>query len=436
MREDTVVQLRQPGSFEDDPLTEVLRLGARRLLGQAVEAEVAGFVEAYAHLTGSAGRRRIVRHGHLPEREIQTGIGPVAVRCPRVRDRGAGETGPRVRFTSRILPPYLRRAKSIEELLPWLYLKGISTGDFCEALAALLGPEAPGLSASTIARLKEVWQGELEHWQRRDLSAKRYVYFWADGVHFSPRLDHDKQCMCVIIGADELGRKELLAIADGYRESAQSWREVLLDLKRRGLAIGARAGHHLHGDGALGFSRKAGASTREVYGTTRERALLGAQDCCHRRRAPGAKVLLDLKLPKSVQPRAKQHLQDIWMAETRAVAEKAFDFFLEAYGPKYDKAVACLAKDHDVLLAFYDFPAEHWKHIRTTNPIESTFATVRLRTTKTKGCLSRMTALTMVFKMCQSASKKWRRRDGSHQIADIIQGVKFKDGEKLTERAA
>ena len=192
MREDTVVQLRQPGSFEDDPLTEVLRLGARRLLGQAVEAEVAGFVEAYAHLTGSAGRRRIVRHGRLPEREIQTGIGPVAVRCPRVRDRGAGETGPRLRFTSRILPPYLRRAKSIEELLPWLYLKGISTGDFCAALAALLGPEAPGLSASTIARLKEVWQGELEHWQRRDLSAKRHVYFWADGVYFSPRLDHDK----------------------------------------------------------------------------------------------------------------------------------------------------------------------------------------------------------------------------------------------------
>ena len=227
MREDTVVQLRQPGSFEDDPLTEVLRLGARRLLGQAVAAEVAGFVEAYAHLTDSAGRRRIVRHGHLPEREIQTGIGPVAVRCP-----------------------YLRRAKSIEELLPWLYLKGISTGDFCAALAALLGPEAPGLSASTIARLKEVWQGELEHWQRRDLSAKRYVYFWADGVYFSPRLDHDKQCMCVIIGADELGRKEQLAIADGYRESAQSWREVLLDLKRRGLAI---APELATGDGALGF---------------------------------------------------------------------------------------------------------------------------------------------------------------------------------------
>ncbi len=233
MREDTVVQLRQPGANSEDALTEILRLGARRLLAQAVEMEVTIFVEGHADLTDEAGRRRIVRHGYLPEREIQTGIGPVSVRCPRVRDRGAGETGPRIRFTSAILPRYLRRAKSIEELLPWLYLKGISTGDFSEALAALLGPEAPGLSASTIVRLKEVWQGEMERWQRRDLSAKRYVYFWADGVYFSPRLDHDKQCMCVIIGADEMGRKELLAIADGYRESAQSWREVLLDLKRR-----------------------------------------------------------------------------------------------------------------------------------------------------------------------------------------------------------
>ena len=360
MRKDTVVQLRQPGTFSEDPLTEVLRLGARRLLARAVEMEVTTFVEMHADLTDGAGRRRIVRHGYLPEREIQTGIGPVAVRCPRVRDRGGGEMGPRIRFTSSILPPYLRRAKSIEELLPWLYLKGISTGDFSEALAALLGPEAPGLSASTIVRLKEVWQGEMEHWQRRDLSARRYVYFWADGIYFSPRLD-DKQCILVIIGADELGRKELLAIADGYRESAQSWREVLLDLKRRGLAI---APELASGDGALGFWK----ALREVYGTTRE------QRCWVHKTA---NVLN--KLPKSVQPRAKQHLQDIWMAETKRDAEKAFDFFLEAYGAKYDKAVACLAKDRDVLLAFYDFPAEHWKHIRTTNPIESTFATVRLR---------------------------------------------------------
>jgi transposase-like protein len=418
MKEDTVVELRQPEAFSEDPLTEILRLGARRLLAQAVEMEVTDFVEGHADLRDEAGRQRVVRHGYLPEREVQTGIGPVAVRCPRVRDRDGDKRGARIRFTSAILPPYLRRAKSIEELLPWLYLKGISTGDFGEALAALLGPEAPGLSASTIGRLKDVWQGELEHWRRRDLSARRYVYFWADGIYFSPRLDHDKQCILVIIGADELGRKELLAIADGYRESAQSWREVLLDLKRRGLVM---APELATGDGALGFWK----ALREVYGTTRE------QRCWVHKTA---NVLN--KVPKSVQPRAKQHLQDIWMAETKQDAEKAFDFFLEAYGAKYDKAAACLAKDRDVLLAFYDFPAEHWKHIRTTNPIESTFATVRLRTTKTKGCLSRLTALTMVFKLCQSASKKWRRLDGSHQLAEIIRGVKFKDGEKLIERAA
>ncbi len=418
MREDTVVQLRQPGTISEDPLTEILRLGARRLLAQAVEMEVAAFVEAHSDLADEAGHRRIVRHGYLPEREIQTGIGPVAVRCPRVRDRGAVEAGSEIRFSSAILPRYLRRSKSLEELLPWLYLKGISTGDFSEALAALVGSEAPGLSASTIARLKEVWQGELERWQERDLSARRYVYFWADGIYFSPRLDHDKQCMCVIIGADELGRKELLAIADGYRESAQSWREILLDLKGRGLQV---APELATGDGALGFWK----ALREVYGTTRE------QRCWVHKTA---NVLN--KLPKSAQPRAKQHLQNVWMAETRADAGKAFDFFLQAYGAKYDKAAACLAKDRDVLLTFYNFPAEHWKHLRTTNPIESTFATVRLRTTKTKGCLSRKTAMTMVFKLCQSASKKWRRLDGSDQLAEIIRGVKFKDGEKLIERAA
>ena len=418
MGENTVIELRQPGSPAEDPLTEVLRAGARCLLAQAVEAEVTAFVEMHTDLPDEAGRRRVVRHGYLPEREVQTGIGPVAVRCPRVRDRGAGAAGGRIRFTSAILPPYLRRAKSIEELLPWLYLKGISTGDVSEALAALLGPQAPGLSASTIARLKEVWQSEMERWQRRDLSARRYVYFWADGVYFSPRLDQDKQCILVLIGADELGRKALLAIADGYRESAQSWREVLLDLKRRGLAT---APELATGDGALGFWQ----ALREVYGTTRE------QRCWVHKTA---NVLN--KLPKGLQPKAKRHLQEIWMAATKDDAETAFDFFLQAYGAKYDKAVACLAKDRDALLAFYDVPAEHWKHIRTANPIESTFATVRLRTTKTKGCLGRKTALTMVFKLCQSASKTWRRLDGSHQLAEIIRGVKFKDGEKLSERAA
>jgi len=418
MREDRVVQLRQPGSFAEDPLTEVLRFGARQLLAQAVEAEVAAFLGSHAEALTDEGRRRLVRHGHLPEREIMTGIGPVAVRAPRVRDRaGLGEQ--RIRFSSALLPPYARRSKSLEALIPILYLKGISTGDFAEALAALLGPDAGGLSASTIARLTEVWADEHAHWLKRDLSAKRYVYVWADGVYFTPRLDHERQCILVLIGADASGKKELLAIDDGFRESEQSWHELLVRLRdQNGLQVDPELAT---GDGALGFWK----ALREVYGTTRE------QRCWVHKTA---NVLN--KLPKSVQPRAKQHLQDIWMAETKQDAEKAFDFFLKAYGAKYDKAVAWLAKDRDVLLIFYDFPAEHWKHIRTTNPIESTFATVRLRTTKTKGCLSRKTALTMVFKLCQSASKKWRRLDGSHHLAEIIEGVKFKDGEKLTERAA
>ncbi len=397
MKEDTVVQFRHPASFED-PLTEVLRTGARQLLAQAVEMEVASFVETHADLRDATGRRRIVRHGYLPEREIQTGIGAVSVRCPR--DRGG--LGTKIRFTSAILPPYLRRSKSVEELLPWLYLKGISTGDFSDALAALVGADAPGLSANTIVRLKKVWQEELERWQGRDLSAKRYVYFWADGIYFQPRLDKDRQCILVIIGADDRGRKEVLAIDDGYRESAQSWRELLLDLKKRGLVIPPELAT---GDGALGFWK----ALREVYGSVRE------QRCWVHKTA---NVLN--KLPKSVQPKVKKRLQDIWMAETKDEAEKAFDFFVEIFGPKYDKAVACLAKNRVELLTFYDFPAEHWKHLRTTNPIESTFATVRLRTARTKGCLSRKTALMMVFKLCQSASKKWRRLDGSQRLAEII----------------
>ena len=342
-------------------MTSVLRSGARRLLAQAVEMEVTAFIAAHGDLEDDAGRRRVVRHGHHRERQVQTGIGPVAVRCPRVRDRGgSGEAG-KIRFTSAILPPYLRRAKSIEELLPWLYLKGISTGDFTEALAALLGPDAPGLSASTITRLKDVWQGELARWEKRDLSARRYLYFWADGIYFQPRMEHDKQCILVIIGADQWGRKELLAIADGYRESAQSWRELLLDLKRRGLEV---APELAVGDGALGFWK----ALRESHGTTRE------QRCWLHKTG---NVLN--KLPKSLQAKAKGHLQDIWLAETKDRAEKAFDFFLEAYGAKYDKATACLAKDRAGLLTFYDFPAEHWKHLRTTNPIESTFARAPLR---------------------------------------------------------
>ena len=418
MKEDTVVSLRQPGSFSEDPLTDILRTGAHRLLAQAVEAEVEAHIAAHAGLSDGRGRRRVVRHGYLPERAIQTGIGAVRVKAPRTRDRDPEAPGGRIRFTLSILPPYLRRSRSVEELLPWLYLKGISTGDFSEALAALLGPDAPGLAASTIARLKAAWWDEYEAWRRRDLSARRYVYFWADGLYFSPRMDRDKQCVLVIVGADAQGNKDIVAMVDGYRESAQSWRELLLDLKRRGLETGPELAV---GDGALGFWK----ALREVYGQTRE------QRCWVH------KIVNVLnQLPKSLHARAKGHLQDIWMAETKAEAQKAFDFFIQAYGAKYDRAVERLVKDRDRLLAFYDFPAEHWKHIRTTNPIESTFATVRQRTVKTKGCLSRKTALAMVFKLILCARRKWRKLNGSNQLAELIQGVPFKDGIKQIKHAA
>jgi transposase-like protein len=411
MDQGKVIDLRIPDQFQEDLLTTVLRDGARRLLAQAVEAEVAAFLAQHVDQVTADGHRRVVRNGYLPERTIQTGIGPVPVRQPRVRDRGATPGAAPIRFTSGLLPRYLRRTRSLEDLLPWLYLKGVSTGDFTDALAALLGPEAPGLSAATISRLKESWQVDLEHWQARNLAMRRYVYFWVDGIYFDARLD-ERQCILVVIGATEQGRKELVAITDGYRESELSWRELLLDLKRRGLTIGPELAI---GDGGLGFWK----ALRQVYGEARE------QRCWVHKTA---NVLN--KLPKAIQPKAKQHLQDIWMAETRQDADTAFDFFLDLYGAKYDKAVACLAKDRDVLLAFYDFPAEHWKHIRTTNPIESTFATVRLRTEKTKGCLSRQSALTMVFRLCQCAEKKWRRLDGADHLAEVIRGVKFVDGLK------
>ena len=418
MKDDTVVTLQQPGSFSDDPLRDVLRAGARQLLAQAVEAEVESHILAHADLTDGNGRRRVVRHGYLPERDIQTGIGAVEVKAPRVRDRDPGAPGGRIDFTSLILPRYLRRSKSVEELLPWLYLKGISSGGFGEALSALLGPDAPGLSASTIARLKALWWEQYVAWQKRDLSAKRYVYFWADGVYFSPRLDHERQCILVIIAADANGHKDIIGLMDGYRESEQSWKELLLDLKRRGLERGPDLAV---GDGALGFWK----ALRQVYGQTRE------QRCWVHKTA---NVLN--KMPKSLQAKAKGHLHDIWMAETKEEAGKAFDYFLSAYGAKYDKAVRCLEKDRDVLLTFYDFPAEHWKHVRTSNPIESTFATVRLRTVKTRGCLSRKTALAMVFKLILSAKAKWRKLDGSSQLAEVFKGVEFKDGIKQIKHAA
>ena len=414
MEEDSVVPLPRPGaSVTDDPLLAVLREGARRMLMQAIDAEVEAFLTAHAGLTDEQGRRRFVRNGHAPERRLQTGIGPLEVRRPKLRDRGAADAEP-IRFTSAILPADLRRTRNIEELLPWLYLKGVSTGQFAEALTALLGPEAPGLSAVTVRRLTESWQEEHERWRQRDLSARRYAYLWADGVHFTPRLEHERQCLLVLIGADAGGRKELLAIEDGFRESAQSWRELLLRLRdENGLVLDPELAT---GDGALGFWQ----ALHEVWPKTRH------QRCWVHKTA---NVLN--KLPPSLQGKAKQDLHAIYEAENRKAAEDAFGRFVTRYGAKYDKAAACLTKDREALLTFYDFPAEHWKHVRTSNPIESTFATVRLRTAKTKGCLSRQTALAMVYKLAKSAERSWRRLDGSERLAQVIRGVQFCDGEPV-----
>ena len=418
MHNDTIIEFTKPTGFSSDPLTDVLREGARELLATAVQAEVSEFLATHKHLLDDEGRQRLVRHGFLPEREVMTGIGKVAVKVPRVRDRGADKDGAKIRFSSSLIPPYLRKSKSVEDLLPWLYLKGISTGDFSEALAALVGPDAEGLSSSTITRLKADWWKEYESWRKRDLTGKRYVYFWADGVYFTPRLDDDRQCLLVIIGANEYGDKDVLAIMDGFRENADSWRELLRSLKKRGLTI---APDLATGDGALGFW----TALRDVYPTTRE------QRCWVHKTA---NILA--AMPRSVQAKAKAGLQDIWMAETKDEAIAAFDAFVETYGVKYERAVKKLTKDKHALLTFYDFPAEHWKHIRTTNPIESVFATVRNRTRKTKGCLNRKTALAMVYKLMMSARKKWRKLNSPNRLPEIIQGVEFKDGMPQLQNAA
>ena len=416
MPENTITSLPDPSGFSADAFTDVLRNGARKLIEQAIHAELAVLMAAFSKEKLEDGRARLVRHGHLPEREVMTGIGPVPVKVPRVRDRKPGED--KITFTPTILPRYLRKAKSVEELLPWLYLKGVSTGDFSEALAALLGPNAPGLSAKTITRLKADWWNDYEAWQKRDLSHRRFLYIWADGVYFKPRMAEERQCVLVIVGADEYGRKELLAMIDGFRESAESWRELLLDLRRRGLKQDPKLAI---GDGALGFW----TALREVFATTRE------QRCWVHKTMNVLNAL-----PKSLQDRAKNHLHDIWQAETKAGAGAAFDFFVETYGVKYDKAVAKLVKDREALLTFYDYPAEHWKHIRTSNPIESTFATVRHRTKRTKGCLSRRTGLAMAFKLMMSAQNKWRKLDGQNRLPEIIQGVEFRDGLRQRQAAA
>lgn len=382
------------------------------MLQAAIDAEVDSFVEAHQHRRDGQGRRLVVRNGSLPVREILTGAGPLPLQQGRVRDNSP-DPAVRVQFSPSVLPAYLRRTDAIEELIPWLYLKGVSTSDFGEALQALVGEKAKGLSANVIVRLKEQWSAEYDAWCRRDLAGKQYVYVWADGINAKVRLEDDankKQCILVLMGATAEGQKELLAVLDGYRESEQSWSELLLDLKQRGLALAPKIAV---GDGALGFW----AALRKVFPETRE------QRCWVHKTA---NVLN--KLPKSVQPKAKADLHEIWQAETQEDAGKAFNHFLEKYEAKYQQACECLRKDREELLTFYDFPAEHWAHLRTTNPIESTFATIRLRHRKTKGNGTRRASLAMMFKLAQSASKKWKRLRNYEKIKLVIEGRSFKDG--------
>ncbi len=412
MSNNNVQTLRQPDQPVDDPLTSLLQQGARQLIAQAVEAELQAYLEQHSDLRHE-GRPAIIRNGYLPEREIQTGIGSVPVKVPKVRDRSGNGN----KFNSMLIPPYLKRTSSLEELLPWLYLKGISTGDFQEALQALLGAKAENLSPGVISRLKAKWLEDYKQWRKRNLQNKRYVYVWADGVHFNIRAEESRQCILVLIGVTDHGKKELIAIEDGYRESCQSWEELLSSVEKQGLST---APSLAIGDGALGFWK----AVSKVWPETRH------QRCWVHKMA---NVLN--KLPKSVQPKVKSALHDIWQAETRAQAYQAFEQTVKRFSAKYPKAMECLSKDKEQMLAFYDYPAEHWQHIRTTNPIESTFATVRLRTAKTRGCVSRDSILSMVFKLSQSAEKRWRRLRGFKMLADVVQGIRFKDGIRVVNDA-
>ena len=416
-RDTTVIRLRQPDVI-DDPLSELAREGARRMLAQALTAEADAFVALWKDMKLPDGRDRVVRHGHGPERAIQTGVGPVEVRRAKVRDRGKVGAAEKIRFTSSILPKWARRTRSLDALLPILYLRGVSTGAFQEALSALLGKDAPNLSPGVITRLTAEWQADYAAWQKRALSARRYVYVWADGVYLQARMEAAAECMLVLIGATPEGKKELVGFQTGVRESAQSWRELLVDVKRRGLEI---APDLAVGDGALGFWK----AIEEVFPGTRH------QRCWVHKTA---NVLN--KVPLSVQLNMKADLREIYGAPTRAAAEIAIDVFADKYGAKYDKAVACLTKDREALLAFFDFPAEHWDHLRTSNPIESVFATVRHRTVRTKGSLSPKTAKLMVFKLVSSAAKTWRRLKGENQLPKVVRGIKFQNGVEVIEMPA
>ena len=398
-------------------LEDFVREGARKMLQAALEAEIEEHLSRFKHLIDEDGKRLVVRNGVMPERTVLTGAGPIPITRPRVDDRALDAMGEQ-RFTSRILPPFMRRAPSIDTLVPVLYLKGISTDDFPTALEAILGPQAKGLSASTVVRLKEIWTEEYTEWSKRDLSGKHYVYVWADGVYCNARLEDERSCLLVVMGADSFGNKELLAVSDGYRESTQSWKEILRDLRSRGLE---KAPALAVCDGAMGFQ----AAAAEIWPETR------IQRCWFHKSGN----VLD-KLPKALQAKGKGMLHDMYLAPTREEALKAFALFVESFGAKYPKAVECLVKDKDDLFAFYDFPAMHWIHLRTTNPIESTFATVRLRHRRTKGNGTRKATLAMVYKLCREAEQSWRKLDGFKFIPLVEAGIKFVNGERADEAAA
>ena len=395
-----------------DPLSDLLRLGAQELIAQAVETELQVLLDQYKDVRLLDGRKAVVRNGFLPSRTVQTGIGDVEVKVPKVRDRS--KTG--VKFNSNLLPPYLKRAKSIEELIPWLYLKGISTGNMQESLTSLLGEQAGGLSANTVSRLKAKWLAEHSEWRQQDLSQKRYVYWWADGIYSNVRMD-DKLCLLVIIGVTEQGTKEIVAIEDGFRESTASWLELLTNLRERGLTVSPKLAI---GDGALGFWN----AMRKSY-----------PSCRHQRCWVHKTANVLNKLPKSMQPKVKAALHEIWMAETREKAHAAFSRTIKSFCAKYPKAMKCLTDSKEELLAFYDFPAEHWIHIRTTNPIESTFATVRLRTKRTRSCGSRDTTLAMIYKLIESAQKRWKRIKGFALLTLVVNNVEFKDGLQVEDQS-
>ena len=404
MTDSNIVPIKAP---IENALEELLKRGARDLLAAAIEAEVSGLINVYSDQT-VAGKQAVVRNGYLPARTIQTGLGDIPVKVPKVRDR----SGQGIKFNSQLVPPYLKRTRNLEEFIPWLYLKGISTGDMQPALEALLGEGATGLSANTVSRLKQGWEQDYDQWRKRDLSKRRFVYIWADGIYCNVRMD-DRLCLLVIVGSDDTGRKEVLAVVDGYRESEASWTEVLEQLESQGLRIPPELAV---GDGALGFWK---ALTKK-WPTTRQ------QRCWVHKTA---NVLN--KVPKAMQPKIKEALHDIWMADTRKNAHKAFDSCIKRFEDKYSGAMKCLGKDKDSMLAFYDFPAVHWQHIRTSNPIESIFATVRLRTTRTKNCGSRKTTLAMAWKLMTTAQNNWRRLRGYRLLADVIRGIEFKDGERV-----